>query len=108
MRNGLDKAAYPVPVDRDAVAADWAAEGFSFGVFRDPPGQCWEGFTHATDEYVVVAEGELELEIAGETHRARPGDRARIAAGAVHAVRTVSAQGSLWFYGYGPRRGRDG
>jgi hypothetical protein len=44
----------------------------------------------------------LELEIAGEIHRARAGDRARIAAGAVHSVRTVSPEGSVWLYGYGP------
>ena len=108
MKNGVDPAFYPAPVDHDLVAADWAAEGFSFGVFRDPPGQRWEGFVHRTDEYVVVAEGELELEIAGETYRARSGDRARSAAGAVHSVRSLSAQGSIWLYGYGAKGMRHG
>jgi quercetin dioxygenase-like cupin family protein len=108
MKTGLDPAYYPTPVDQETVAADWAAEGFSFGVFRDPPGQCWEDFTHATDEYVVVAEGELELKIDGASHRAREGDRARIPARAIHSVRTISPGGSVWLYGYGPKGARHG
>ena len=103
MNNGLDKWFYPVPVDHQAVAADWAAEGFSFGVMVDPPGQYWEDFVHPTAEYVVVTEGALELEIAGALYRAEAGDRARIAAGAPHSVRTVSRSRSVWLYGYGPK-----
>ena len=37
-------------VDRETVARDWKARGFSCGLWTDPPGQVWEAFTHSTDE----------------------------------------------------------
>jgi hypothetical protein len=40
--------------DREHIAADWAARGFSCDLWTDPPGQRWEDFTHATDEIVIV------------------------------------------------------
>ena len=45
--------------DRKQIAAAWAARGFSCDLWTDPPGQRWEDFTHATDEIVVVLEGEM-------------------------------------------------
>ena len=43
--------------------------GYSFGVFRDPPGQVWAEFVHRTDKLVVLAEGEIEVEIEGKAER---------------------------------------
>ena len=43
--------------------------GYSFGVFRDPPGQVWADFVHRTDELVVLAEGEIEVEVEGKAER---------------------------------------
>ena len=34
-------------VTRAAVERDWAARGFSGGLWVDPPGRRWEDFTHA-------------------------------------------------------------
>jgi len=48
-------------IDREQVAADWAKRGFSCDLWIDPPGRRWEDFTHATDELVVVLEGEMEV-----------------------------------------------
>jgi len=48
-------------IDREQVAADWAKRGFSCDLWIDPPGRRWEDFTHATDELVVVLEGEMEF-----------------------------------------------
>src|SRR5208337_3709643 len=53
-------------IDREQVAADWAKRGFSCDLWIDPPGRRWEDFTHATNELVVVLEGEMEFEIAGQ------------------------------------------
>ena len=39
------------------------SRGYSFGIFKDPPGQVWADFVHKTDELVVLAEGEIEIEI---------------------------------------------
>ncbi len=99
MHDFFRHGAYTVPVSRDTVRADHPE--FSFGVFRDPPGQVWADFVHDTDEFVVVAEGELEIEVAGDVARCVPGDLVRIPAGAVHTLRTSHQAGSLWYYGYG-------
>ena len=41
-------------IDREQIAADWAARGFSCELWVDPPGQRWEDFTHRTDELVLA------------------------------------------------------
>ena len=60
-----------VPVDQDAVSANWLERGFSCGLWTDSPGQIWRDFVHDTDEIVMVVEGEVEFEIGGEVHRPR-------------------------------------
>jgi quercetin dioxygenase-like cupin family protein len=100
------KSAYATPVSRTAVAADFPS--FSFGVFEDPPGQVWADFTHDTDEFVVVANGDMEIEVAGETARCGPGDLVLIPAKAPHTLRTSRDGGSTWFYGYGHFGAADG
>lgn len=100
------RSAYGAPVSQESVKADFP--GFSFGVFRDPPGQVWAGFVHDTDEFVVVAEGSMEIEVAGETASCEPGDLVLIPAGAPHTLRTSRSGGSVWFYGYGTFGGGDG
>ena len=39
----------------DQIKQDWNSRGYSFGVFRDPPGRVWADFVHRTDELVVLA-----------------------------------------------------
>ena len=56
-------------MNQEAARKDWNERGFSFGIFRDPPGQVWADFVHRTDELVMLAEGEIELEIEGKTQR---------------------------------------
>ena len=53
----------------DLIKQNWNSRGYSFGVFRDPPGQVWADFVHRTDELVVLAEGEIEVEIEGKAER---------------------------------------
>ena len=55
-------------IDREQIADDWATRGFSCELWTDPPGQSWEDFTHATDELVIVLEGEMEFEAGGKVH----------------------------------------
>ena len=47
----------------------WHSRGYSFSVFREPPSQVWADFVHRTDELVVLAEGEIEVEIEGKAER---------------------------------------
>lgn len=101
MTETLSMSAYDVPVDFDAVERNLQRENFSFGVFRDPPGQEWNNFVHRTDEYVLIAEGKLAMRVGDEKLVAEPGDLVRIPRGAYHSLKTVSAEGSVWLYGYG-------
>jgi cupin 2 domain-containing protein len=101
MTTAFEKAASPVPVDFSAVETDWRREGFSFGIFRDPPGQEWNNFIHQSDEYVLVAEGRLRIAVGNETAICEPGNLVRIPREVSHSLKTLSTTGSVWLYGYG-------
>lgn len=100
MGEPLARNRFAAPVDQAAVAADWRARGYSCGTFVDPPGQCWEGFVHDCNELVTVVEGRLEMVVAGETVTMGPGDEAFIPKGALHSVRNIHHDTSVWLYGY--------
>ena len=82
------------------IKQDWDTRGYSLGVFRDPPGQVWADFVHRTDELVVLAEGEIEMEIEDKAHRLQLGEEVFIPANAVHTVRNVGQRNNVWYYGY--------
>jgi len=65
-----------------------AARGFSRDVWTDPPGRVWEDYRHAVDEVVMVLEGEVEFDIAGNVVRPAPGKEVLIQAGALHTCET--------------------
>jgi quercetin dioxygenase-like cupin family protein len=87
-------------IDREAVAREWAARGFSCALWVDPPGQRWEDFVHATDEVVIVVEGEMEFEVEGQLHRPEIGRELFISAGACHSARNIGPSTARWLYGY--------
>ena len=43
-------------MDAKKIRQQWESRGFSFGIFRDPPGRVWQDFSHSTDELVILAE----------------------------------------------------
>ena len=57
----------------DQIKQNWNSRNYSFGVFRDPPARVWTYFVHRTDELVVFAEGEIEVEIEGKVQRSQIG-----------------------------------
>lgn len=87
-------------IDREGVAREWGGRGFSCDLWVDAPGQVWADFVHATDELVMVVEGEVEFEVDGVVHRPSPGEELLIPAGARHTVRNVGAITARWLYGY--------
>jgi cupin 2 domain-containing protein len=95
MSNAFKQAAYPVPIDHSAVETEWRGEGFSFGVFRDPPNQQWNDFVHRSDEYVLVAEGRLQIDVGEESAICEPGDLVLIPRGVSHSLQTLSPGGSV-------------
>lgn len=87
-------------MDRKRIESDWAARGFSCGLWVDPPGQVWAGFVHDVDELVMLLEGEIELEMSGETLRPEIGEEILIPAGTEHTVRNRGGGTARWLYGY--------
>jgi quercetin dioxygenase-like cupin family protein len=87
--------------DRQQIAADWASRGFSCDLWTDPRGQRWADFTHATDEVVIVLDGEMEFQVEGEVHQPQPGEEVFIPAGAVHSAGNIGSTTAQWLYGYG-------
>ena len=71
---------------------NWESRGYNFGIFKDPPGQVWADLVHKTDELVVLAEGEIEIEIEGKSQRPQIGGEVFIPA---HALHTVGNLGSV-------------
>ena len=40
-------------MNKEEKKKDWESRGYSFGIFRDPPGKVWKDFVNITDELVV-------------------------------------------------------
>jgi mannose-6-phosphate isomerase-like protein (cupin superfamily) len=95
-----DGGKFPLPVDRNAVAKDWADRGYDCQPFSDPPGQEWNGFVHATNELVTVVEGRLELLMDGRTLALGPGDEAFIPKRMRHSVHNIHDATTVWLFGY--------
>jgi mannose-6-phosphate isomerase-like protein (cupin superfamily) len=87
-------------VDRERIAADWAKRGFSCALWTDPPGKQWNNFTHATDELIVVLDGEMEFEIEGTLSRPEIGEEVLVPARAVHSTHNFGSTAARWLYGY--------
>ena len=87
-------------IDRQQLAAEWASRGFGCDLWTDPPGRRWEDFTHATEELVLVLEGQIEFEISGQVCHPALGEELLIPAGAVHSARNIGTTTARWLYGY--------
>ena len=87
-------------MNSEQIKKDWNSRGYSFGIFKDPPGQVWADFAHKTDELVVLVEGEIEMEIEGKSQQPPIGEEVFIPAKAKHTVRNVGKTINVWYYGY--------
>ena len=87
-------------MNQDQIRKNWESIGYSFGVFKDPPGQVWADFVHRTDELVVLAEGEIEIEIEGKSQQPQIGDKVFIPANAIHTITNIGKTNNVWYYGY--------
>ena len=82
------------------IKQNWNSRGYTLGIFKDSPEQVWADFVHKTDELVVLAEGEIEIEIEGKSQIPKIGEEVLIPANATHTVRNVGSVGNVWYYGY--------
>ena len=87
-------------VDKLKLKNDWKQRGYSFGVFRDSPGQVWVDFVLRTDELVVLSGGEIENEFEGKSEQPPIGKEVFIPANSTHTVRNVGNINNVWYYGY--------
>ena len=87
-------------MNQEQIRKNWESRGYSFGVFKDSPGQVWADFVHRTDELVLLAEGEIEIEIEGKSQQPQIGDEVFIPANAIHTVRNIGKTNNVWYYGY--------
>ena len=82
----------------EQIKKDWNLRGYSFGIFKDPPGQVWADFVHKTDELVVLVEGEIEIE--GKSQQPPIGKEVFFPAKAKLTVQNVGKTINAWYYGY--------
>ena len=87
-------------MDQEKIKKDWDSRGYSLGIFKDPPGKIWADFVHRTDELFVLSEGEIEIEIEGNSQQPQIGDEVFIPANAIHTVRNIGKTNNVWYYGY--------
>ena len=88
---------------QDKIRENWESRGYSFGIFKDSPGQVWADFIHRTDELVVLAEGDIEIEIEGKSQQPQIGEEVFIPANAIHTVRNIGKTNNVWYFGYKKR-----
>ena len=93
-------------LDEGTILRQWAARGFSGGVWEDHPQQIRSGFVHAENKLMMVVAGEVELEVAGERRALSPGEEIFIPAGTRHTIRTLGASDARWLYAYAARQTR--
>jgi hypothetical protein len=82
------------------IHQQWESRGFSFGIFRDPPGRIWPDFSQSTKEVVTLAEGQIEIEVQGQMYRPAIGEEFFIHAQATHTGRNFGTVPNIWYYGY--------
>ena len=85
-------------MNSEQIKKDWNTRGYSLRIFKDLPGQVWEDFVYKTDELVVLAEGQIEIE--GESQQPPIGKEVFIPAKAKHTVRNIGKTINAWYYGY--------
>jgi mannose-6-phosphate isomerase-like protein (cupin superfamily) len=93
----------PSPPSPATIRQDWAARGYSFELWTDPPGQIWADFVHDTDELVVLLEGAIELAFDGRRLHPQIGEEILIPARALHTVRNIGTAPNRWCFGYRSR-----
>jgi quercetin dioxygenase-like cupin family protein len=90
-------------MNEETVARDWHARGYSCAIWTDPPGQVWADFVHASDELVMLIDGEIELRFGGQVLRPAAGEEILIPAGEAHTVINIGGSSNHWYYGYKKR-----
>lgn len=87
-------------MDSAKIKSSWSTKGFSFRIWEDPPHQIWEDYRHDVDEILMLAEGEIEITLAGKALKLKVGEEILIPAGVKHTVHNTGEMNNRWYYGY--------
>lgn len=87
-------------INAEHTRDDWMQRGFSCDTWIDVPGQVWSNFVHDTDEVVMLLEGNIELQFAGQVRQPALGEEVLIPAGVSHTVINIGSITNRWLYGY--------
>jgi len=82
-----------------SIEQKWAKRGFSCELRTDVPGETAPDQVHDRDELIAVLEGNVELEIGGETRSLHSGDEVLVPAGAARTLRCVGEGPCRWLQG---------
>ena len=82
------------------VEAEWGTRGFTCELWVDRPGKEWKDFVHNVDELLMAVEGEIELDMNGQTLRPQLGEEILSPAGVSHSVRNTGKTTARWLFGY--------
>jgi uncharacterized cupin superfamily protein len=101
-RDYVRRGKFAAPVERSAVEHEWARRGFRLEELREGPGGELRSMGQSKDELVVVAEGEVECEVAGGAERCQlaPGDELFVPEATAYSARNVGASYARIFIGY--------
>ena len=87
-------------MNQEKIRENWESKGYSFGVFKDPSGHVWVNYVHRTDKLVVLAGGNIEIEIEGNSQKPQIGEEIFIHVNAIHTVRNIGKTNNVWYFGY--------
>jgi hypothetical protein len=85
-------------VDGAEMERPWNERGFSCELWIEPPGEVGEDYLHATDDLVMVVDGEFEID--GQVHDPSAGEKLFISARARRTVRNLGCGESCCQNGY--------
>ena len=84
-------------IDRDTIAREVRREGFDPIAIKDPPGRLYSPHAHPETKLLVFLEGEMEVKVAGESFRCKPGDKLVIPGNVEHSA-VAGARGCVFFW----------
>jgi len=73
-------------LDPQAVLDRLRRDGWDPIPIGDPPGSVYPPHSHAATKLLVILSGSMEVRVAGESYRCRPGDQVVIPGGVEHAA----------------------
>lgn len=86
-------------VDIAEIAKNWKRRGFRCEIHTAPCGKCWANRAHEDDELIMALDGDVEVDLRGETVHLKPGEELLVPAGMLHTMRNAGNSASQWLSG---------